>query len=359
MIPELNINQVLENLPIVNPNRQYWLVRTLSGNYYEVFRDNGFVAIGWNEIPIADLAKIHESPENEELKNTIKNKITVEGEPGSLGVRMSQAKAISQLLKFAYDIKQGDIVIIPSENSDLLSFGEVVSTPLEVAHDGVCGFTKRKRILWIRKDIRRLSLDSNLYRFIFAHQTVNNVTEYSEYINNTLFDFYTVDGRASLVLRVKTNEAIDPFKMETFYSDLLLFIRKASEYNGEEIRPGDISVKFDLQSPGLIIFGGIVAFGLLMIGAFTVLAGGEHDIEFDPKEHKFKFHFKSNSLLDKISDFLDRSLEREEKKRASRLLQELRDFEVEKNKNLSSLIESSREKLDNPPADKRQDSPEI
>lgn len=350
MNKQISVNDLIQNLPIVNPNRQYWLVRTDSGDYYEEFRDNNYIAIGWNEIPLADIASIHADLTNEELYNRIRDKVSVHDEFATdRGKRTSQAKAIGQLLKFAYELKRGDVVVIPSQNSDFLSFGEILDTPAYVDVSGNCPFTKRKRVMWIKKDVRRLSLDSNLYRFIFAHQTINNVTDYSGYINNTLFDFYTINGQASLVLRVRKNDAFDSFRIGDFYSDLLYFMKEFSEDNGDEIKQGDINVKFDIQSPGIIVFFGIMVFAFVCLGVMTILAGGEGGYDVDPNTQKIKFNFKSNSLLDKLSDFFDKKQER--KIKFLRLMGELKHFEVDKNNNLGELMEPIREEIDNDPGD--------
>lgn len=350
MNQQINVNELIQNLPIVNPSRQYWLVRTDSGDYYEEFRDNNYIAIGWNEIPLANLAEINLDPSNEALYQRIREKVVVHDDFASeRGKRTSQSKALSQLLKFAYELKRGDVVVIPSNNSDFLSFGEILDTPAYVDSSGNCAFTKRKRVIWIKKDVRRLSLDSNLYRFIFAHQTINNVTDYSEYINNTLFDFYTVNGQASLVLRVRKNEAFDSFRVGDFYSDLLYFLKEFSEENEEEVRVGDINVKFDIQSPGIIVFFGIMVFAFVCLGVMTILAGGEGGYDVDPNTQKIKFNFKSNSLLDKLSNFFDKKQER--KIKFLRLMGELKHFEVDKNNNLGELMEPTGEEPNNDPED--------
>lgn len=358
MNQQIDINEIIQNLPMVNPNRQYWLVRTEAGDYYEEFRDNNYIAIGWNEIPMADIAELKQNPNNLELFERVKEKLIINDNfDTERGKKASQSKSIAQLLKFAYDLKRGDIVVIPSINSDLLSFGEILDTPVYIDESGNCSFKKRKKVMWIQKDIKRLSLDSNLYRFIFAHQTINNVTEYSEYINSTLFDFYTIDGKASLVLRVRKNEELDSFKIGEFYSDLLYFIKEFSEDEGTEIQQGDISVKFDLQSPGTIIFIGIALAALVALGVMTILAGGEGGFEIDPKTLKVNNNFKSNSLLDKISDFLDRKQER--RFRALKMMGELRHFEVDQNKDLGRLVEPCIKVLPDNSANDIQDGTEV
>ena len=341
---EVNLNAVLKDLPMVNPNRNYWLVRTFSGEFYEVFRDYGYVAIGWNEITVHDLNQLRQNPKNKELKDSIKNKVRIATEISEKAVKIAKSKAVSQLLRFAYEIKRGDIIVIPSVNSDYLAFGEVMQTPIEVKNSPECAFVKRKKVNWIKNDVSRWSLNPNLYKFIYAHQTINSINDYALHINNTLFDFYTIDGKASLVLRVRSGSEIDPFRMGDLYSDLLFFIKEFTHDSGKTIKEGTFNVKLSLESPGTLVFAGIAGTALIMIALFTVLAGGEGGVEIDPVTKKFKFNFKSNSLLEKWSNFLDKKLERRE--RAFRLMQGLEHFEIEQNKDLKSLVEPKEGKSD-------------
>jgi len=39
------------NIPVASDTQQVWFIRTSGGDYYDDFRFNNFVAIGWDEIP--------------------------------------------------------------------------------------------------------------------------------------------------------------------------------------------------------------------------------------------------------------------------------------------------------------------
>jgi hypothetical protein len=361
-------NELVEFVPNVSSKRNYWLVRTSSGDNYDVFVKGNFIAIGWNEITLADLHDINVDPKNKELFKKIKSKISIDREfitdKSSRGIGASQSKSLHQLRKFVYDIKKDDIVIIPSYNSDVLSFGIIKETPafsessVNLAKDN-CSYAKRKKIEWIKTNVSRLRLDANLYRFIFAHQTINNISEYAEYINNFLFDFYEFDGKYSLVLRLRREGAIDAFEMNQFYSDLLEFIKDYAGCDEYDKEKNSLSVKFELQSPGTIIFiaGAIIGVGLLGVALLTLLAGGENDTEIDLKNLKFKWKLKTNSLLDKLSEYLDRGAERNRNKRIDelneredrllRLQESLQHFEVDQNKNLKKELMQNQSEEEN------------
>lgn len=360
MNTDFEIQRIIENLPMVNPERKYWLIRTDSGEYYEEFRDNNYIAINYNEISVFDLNRIRSDPKNKALKDGIKNKIKVAystEEKGEESVSRSRSIAIGQLLKFVHDIKKGDVVVIPSHHSDLFSFGEVLETPPFIANAGVCRFAKRKKVKWLKKDFSRSTIDAQLYAFIHAHQAINNIEDYKEGINRTLFDFYTINGKSTLILRLKKQGAINPFEIKELYDNLLFFIEEFSAYNNQKIDKESINVKFNLQSPGIIVFAGILVSALVLIGVFTALSGGENSTEFDPTTGKFKTSFKTNSFMDKLSDFLDRKQVRRE--RAVKLIKSLQHFEVAKNKELQGLTGSDPKKEENNSTDSIEDHGEV
>jgi hypothetical protein len=362
METKISSSEMLDLIPSINPQKNYWLVRTSSGANYDDFINGGYIAIGWNEITLFDLNQINLFPGNRPLFDTIRDKVKSERDDddseNSRGIQAYQSRSIGQLLKFAYEIKKGDVVVIPSYNSDKLAFGEVLTTPI-LTSDSIkfgsdqCEYNKRKRVRWLKTNVSRSTLDSNLYKFIFAHQTINNISEYSEHINNFLYDFYQVDGNYSLVLRVKSTAKIDAFAMSQFYSDLIYFINYFSDV--EEEKDKKLSVTFDLQSPGTIVFVGsiLLGVGLFTIAMFTIMAGGENGFEFDPESKKIKWNFKSNSFLEKYSEYLDRKEARNERKakriteedeqRRKRLFENLKHFEVSPNKDVSELTEPGSE----------------
>lgn len=359
-------SDLLEQVPYVHRERNYWMVRTSSGNNYDNFINGNYIAIGWNEVTVSDLHQLNNAENSENLFDQIKKKIipdsTTDSSEGNRGVESYQSRSLNQLLKFAYEIKRGDIVVIPSYNSDDLAFGEVVSTPVLLSDTltfpgDTCSFYKRKRVRWLKRNVSRYSLEANLYKFIFAHQTINNISEYALYINNFLFDFYQIDNKYTLVLRLRSERAIGIKSMEELYSDLVYFIDyfKPEENNDSD---SEVTVKFDLQSPGTIVFvaGALAGFALFAVAVLTILAGGKASFEIDPKTKKINWGFESKSLLDKLSNYLDRKQIRkqraqlfdqaEDAAKLARLIENLQQFQVDQNKEVKELTESEFDEKD-------------
>jgi hypothetical protein len=374
----INLNEYFgSNVPFISNETNYWMIRTSSGIYYEEFVKNSYIAIGWNEVTITDLHEINISPNNKGLVDSVKQKIEAShdvfldqheedliydpDEKGNKGIKARQSKALSQMLKFVYDLNAGDIVVIPSESSNFLSFGEVLEDHCYIGNGNElenCKFYKRRKIHWIKKDIRRGSLDSVLLKFIYAHQTLFSINDYRDYINSTLYDFYLSQEKASLVLRIKQSSGFNPFEIRQFYNDLTYFIEEFTDFLGEDINKENIEVKFNLQSPGTIVFicTAIGAIAFAAIGIMTILAGGEQEQTIDPSTGQLKGKFKSNSLLDKISDFLDRKslrrqneLDREQQRTFNSIefFSNLKKMEVAPNEELKQLVSSDVEYFEN------------
>lgn len=348
----LIFSDFMKNLPMIYSKKNYWLVRTSSGQNYDAFLNGNYIAIGWNEIPLGALNDIHKNPNNKDFFDQTKELIIVENENEAVK-KISQSKALNQVLKFTYDITIGDIVVIPSYNSEDLSFGEVIETPIYQAK-GLelmeCSFVKRKKVNWIKKNVNRNNLDFDLYKFIFSHQTINKVSNYSDLINATIYDFYVNENnKASLVLRIRKGHDIDPFIMGDLYNDMLYFLKECAEYDGTDLQKNPMSIKFDLQSPGVMLLAGLFGFGLLFLGIAATLSGGDFQIDGNFMGIKLKGKFKPSSLLDKVSDFLDRKQER--KLRGAQFLQNMKHFEVAPNEEIRKLAELPPEKFINDPAE--------
>ena len=137
----MTIKEILEKLPVVN-DRNYWLVRTNAGNYYNSFLSGLFIAIGYDKISLEDISLAYK--ERPTAVNVLSEKIsTIYGED-----EKRPKHAARQLIKFVYSIKKGDIVMIPSENSEDIAFIEVVETPVFNEFDSKfdCPYIKRKQI---------------------------------------------------------------------------------------------------------------------------------------------------------------------------------------------------------------------
>jgi restriction system protein len=151
----VNIHQLLntvDNMETIPDTREYWLIRTQSGQLYDNFIEHNFVAIDHDRLTLKMLYDLKRQFNDEkQLKNEIKSRLDVLYK----GEDLNPALAAGQIIKFVYHIKKNDIVIIPSEGSNRISFGIVNdSVILEISSQDLkrtgCDYKKRKDIKWIK-----------------------------------------------------------------------------------------------------------------------------------------------------------------------------------------------------------------
>ena len=289
----MTLQEILDKLPKLKPNRRYWFVRTDGGALYEQFLDGGNIGIGWDKVTLEDISKSNTGDNTgiQILKEIVKRKYDEEQRPGY---------AVSQLIKFAYQIKKNDIVLIPSQSSQEISFGEVTETP--ASNDlNADYFIKRKSVKWLTS-VSRTSLDPNLFRLMFSHHTISEADFYAEHIDKEINSFFIKGDRAHLVLGVQSKNDIkarELFEMGTLSLDIL------DEFTKEEklaFDTDEINVKLNVQSPGLIELSGLDIGGIVLLGIILiVISGGGFEVALSDK---FKLSLKTDGIIEKVRKFL-------------------------------------------------------
>lgn len=336
--------EYLEKLiPVINKDRRYWFVRTEGGDYYDHFINGSYIAIGYNEVTLSEI-KLGENSDPfgmDILTEIIKDKRPNETRPGLTS---------SQLVRFVYQIKKGDIVFIPSSSSEYFYFGEVQSTIVDIANsnDG-CPHLKRKKVSWI-KQFSRQKVDSDLTKIIYTHQTISDVQQYDWIIDRLLNDFFIKGNETHLVLNVRQREKISA---DVFFSFGDIF-KLANEFCLENNIPivNNTQIKTKVQSEGVlecisqgdVIKGAleILALGLILVA----LAGGKFSLKIKNNEKQgFSLDAESGvptGIIERISKFLNDRADR--KVRAKLVDKALEKMEIKDPKDLVKLIEKSENK---------------
>lgn len=120
------LNSLVEEIISVSDSRNYWLIRTQSGSLYPLFTEKAYISIDHKEVALSFL------DDNRELYHrnptpaisAIREKVKSHHLSEQFDKRTISLIA-SQIAKFAYDIKKGDVVTIPSTNSSDICFGIV------------------------------------------------------------------------------------------------------------------------------------------------------------------------------------------------------------------------------------------
>jgi restriction system protein len=278
----------------IKETQNYWLVRTQSGEYYDEFFHDNFIGIGWDKLQPKDAS------DDESILIKILEEFPDEKQPGRI---------LSQIKRFIFDLKIGDIVIIPSQTSSVLSFGRIESDVYIKEVDeidvfmGACSFQKRKKVSWI-KTIRRDELDPYLYKLLNSHHTISNATPYAEYIDRTIHSFYVKGTSAHLILNVQKRGQISAIDLVQLLRNTLDLVPIVSELTGEEFSADDLDIKLTVNSPGIIE---IIAYmtPVLVLGIGILLhyiVGGElkGSASYTKSEGRLEVESSSEGLIEKI-----------------------------------------------------------
>ena len=310
----MNITQSIESfysdVPVISDNKNYWLIRTSSGEYYESFIKYSYIALGYNEISLEAVNTLKTSAKNngEAIKNlknlvieTYRDKEKEEKRPGLIA---------NQLFTFTYDIKKGDIVVIPSRNSDEVYFGIVEESFLSNSDQhflDFCPFNRRKKVKWV-KQMNRSELEPSLFKIFFSHLAVNNITSYGNQIEANLSNYFVRGGEEHLIFNIQKKEdigAIDLFQLG-FY--LLSLTESFFEENELEFSINDFDVKVNLNSKGKLKFITKYGKGAFMLALITVfINGGGGTISYG----NFNMDIKSDGLIQKIIDYQNNKFDQE------------------------------------------------
>jgi hypothetical protein len=297
-------DKVLSATPEFTEKRNYWFVRTQGGLYYDHFKKGGFIAIGFNGIGLFD---IYESAKDKKkplrlLTQTVKKRYPEETKPGY---------AASQLNKFAYQIKAGDIVIIPSVNSYRLTIGEVQETEVIITEntsqrpaylesgEEACDFIKRKKVIW-QKDVSKFKIDPILFKLLFSHHIITEANDYANSIDTLMSNFYVKGDEAVIILEVATEKDINARALFQMGDFLLELVDDFFVYHNLPNDTSKVDVKLNLQSPGKIQFSAkdkatVTIIGMLVIG----LVGGGFKVKFQ----NFELDLSTNGLIQKVIDY--------------------------------------------------------
>ena len=309
------ISNLVDQLVKIKPQKQYWFIRTMGGSYYPDFLANDFVAIGYDEIKAEEIAYAYSQPKSQNaLAIIIRDHYKDHKKPKYIG---------NQLLDFSYGMAQGDVVIIPSENSDLLSFGEIQDERPYLGSkttnvERPCPFLKRRKVKWLKRDVRLIMLDPQFYRIRFVHRALTKVDAYSEgFIDRELYPLFLKENQGHLAINVRTEE---PIKFNDFYlawAELFSLTEEFGETEGIIIDRDDFDIRVNVQSPGTVEFITQSILAIVMMALVLSFVIGA-DFVFKSKITG-QIDIKTQGLLKRLGDFMakneDRKLRKDLRKR--------------------------------------------
>lgn len=309
-----NFEDLVGDLKNLNEEQKYWMVRTMGGAYYGEFIRGNYIAVGYNNISLGDLQHL---PETDNAAKEVLKAMFHHRYPD---IRNS-GYPVAQILRFARDIRQGDVVVIPSSGASHVAIGIIdgnmyeENTPI-IDDEHHCDFKKRRHIKW-RYFGRRATLPPALQLMFTSRHILSDVSNYASYIDSVIHDCYVKEDVMNLVLKIRTQKEVSLDDFCDLKAVSLLIDDFCQNYNISSEAP--LNMKVQMESPGWLRLSTKGIGKLLLFGLFTtILTGG--GVKFNKKDG---LDIYTNGIGGIINDYLDRKADRELVRAAARAMDSL------------------------------------
>jgi hypothetical protein len=247
-----NYDEVL-NIKEIKKDIKFWLVRAKSGIFFDEFKNEEYIALGWNFI---DIKSVNEN--NEEKLKFIKAEIE------RIYKNKQGGTIFNKCDRFINEMNEGDIVMVPSsENKEILfaTVGAYYEEEKDYTHEveiinridskedyGIeikCPYKKRRRIDII-KIIDGNKLNPNLYKALVSYHGLSNIDKYSKFILSSIYNLYIWECKLNVVLNIEKEKGIDARD----FSGLIYSISNLLSIQDDKIK---ITTRANINSPGDLV----------------------------------------------------------------------------------------------------------
>ena len=277
------------NIHVASDSQQVWFIRTSGGDYYNDFRFNNFVAIGWDKIPaewiikkplLSSTADDEDNREKKpllplsekEFKRRVSELYPDEKRPGLV---------YGQLNAFYNSMRAGDWIVIPSKSTQDLTIGILGDVLYEdikerkVIPDNEyanCGYIHKRSVAWQRE--LPASYDIYLQRSLRAQQTISNITEISSLVFRHLFPVYVVNNEVRITFQKTTEGELNVLSNIDLISSVVDIANQIANLYKVEPFSKDFTMKTAVGSPGIIeLIIPILSSAPIVLGAVMLLLG--------------------------------------------------------------------------------------
>ncbi len=333
----------LINIPSIQNDCNFWMIRTNDGLFYDEFINNEFIAIGWNCV------RKHTFPIDKKQREFLEKEIKEKYNTNIPGM------AINKCEKFCNSLKDGDIAIISGKSSIAFAIigefyeesPETFTEEYELAfneklkdnnfHETIkCPYCKRRKITLISVINNREEINPYLYKALLLNKhSLSSLNQYADTILSSCYDIYFWNGTLSLAFRVQKKTNIGALSLTEFINSFATLLQVEDE---------NLSVKTAIHSPGDIILqiqNAIPDLNQMMwvfISVIFLFGGKVGNIEL-PSLFNVAKYFIDKHANKELNDLNKEKLRLENKK----LEQEIESLKLDNNK--KARMESAAESL--------------
>lgn len=237
--------ELLNSIPQLRADKKYVRIRTDYGNNFDTFFENKFVAIGYNYIGSGRLKEENETTLRQMIAS---NEKWTDKTPGN---KQKISRAYNMLFEFK-SLRQGDVIIIPDQNSDRVAFGEIIDNDIFQAIEGSldCDYIKRRKVRWL-KLADWDELDPSLRPLKVRGHTINFFDHLSDEIDKVMRYLFVKNNRAHFVIDIDKEDNIPLVNLLQLLEGIKdLSLKIIDHYNLDE-NIEDITIKLNVKSDGL------------------------------------------------------------------------------------------------------------
>jgi hypothetical protein len=323
--------------------RNYWLVRSNGGEYYEDFFIHKYIAIAWDYISTEILNKKDET----EIKTLIE--LNERSLPSATPVGEEEFNSgtvtaiYNKIVRFSEEFEIGDVVLVPSKNSDYISIGTIESDVYEdksyisdyleenpSTDMKLCPYHKRRKVIW-HKQIQKKKLDIYLIKAFSSHHAISSINEYSEFVDRNLHSIYSKGNELHSTLHAGHPNGLTLRQLVALSTNLEESIVDLSKQLEQEYNENDYKIKINIHSPGLLeVIGYTVIAGItistLMFSLNHIINGGE-----------VKIGLKRDDVTGKTEFFVDSKSEGFKGRAIELKKLELKELEIKRKEELKEI----------------------
>lgn len=305
------LNHFYQNIESVSSDKCYWLVRTHAGKQYPTYKSENCIGLGFEKVSLERLNEIDKLNLTERqavrmIKPLVQKQYPLEKQPALIA---------HHLYWFAFKIKQGDIVVIPSKGSKVVLIGEVKETKVQLRNTPLsqeCPYHRVKTIEW-QKEIRRVNLEPALARMLFSHNRITHITQkYGTLIEAVFANYFVKDEKENTVFTIGSKEPINARELFELGHHLLYVTGDFAKQNKLHVDFNDLSVKVNLNTTSNsnttsnLKFSCSIGNGTLLLAVLSVFLDSE-GVRYTSENTSFKSGGKQ--LIQQIQQYKNKHLE--------------------------------------------------
>ncbi len=238
----MNVAEILRRIDVVKPEMNYWFVRTDDGTLFEEFYENGYIAIGWDYLTLSEINTLSD----EAIRNRIAEKENLD--PTTFKGK-GAITTIHNKLKTFISLKKGDVVVIPSKNSDRLAFGRISSDKPYTAD--AKNFTKRFNVSWYDvKNIR--DLNAIFYQVKSNQHSISSIDRFAPHIDRVVGNLFEKNNMTHYVLKIEKNDDINFDDLNDLMTNIKKLTKAINKHFGFNENTDEFYIKVNLQSKGAL-----------------------------------------------------------------------------------------------------------